>query len=458
MTMLTILGAPDACGQSFCDGLSRRNFLKIGGMVMGGLSLPALLRAEEESGIGSSHKAIINVFLAGGPPHQDMWDIKTEAPAEIRGEFNPIATNVPGIEICELFPKLAAMADKLVFIRSIVGAHGGHDTNQCVYGHRLDNNSAPPGGYAAMGAWISKLQGESNVGVPPHLSLMYKTDHGPWGDPGTGGFLGMAHDPFRLVGGREEMKGTETMVLQGITAERLGDRQRLLASLDTLKRKIDTSRQMDGMDEYQKKAIGIVTTSKLADAMDLSKEDPAIVERYGKGDPKFRADGAPKMTENFLIARRLVEAGARYVSLNFSRWDWHGGNFTRGREDFPLLDGALSALVTDLHERGLDKDVSVVVWGEFGRTPKINKDAGRDHWPQVSCAVLAGGGMRTGQVIGRTNRLGEYADDRPVTFEDVFATLYKNMGINLAATREFDLRGRPQYPVLPGTQPLRELV
>ncbi|MCA9164610.1 MAG: DUF1501 domain-containing protein, partial [Planctomycetales bacterium] len=199
-------------------------------------------------------------------------------------------------------------------------------------------------------------------------------------------------------------------------------------------------------------------SSNLAEAMDISKEDPSIVERYSQGDPKFRADGAPKMTENFLVARRLVEAGARVVSLNFSRWDWHGNNFGRAREDFPMLDNAVSALVQDLEERGMLRDVSIVVWGEFGRTPKINNNAGRDHWPRVSCALLAGGGLRTGQVIGATNRLGEYAEDRPVQFQEVFATLYHQLGLNLRAIREFDLRGRPQYLIDQGIEPMRELV
>ena len=199
-------------------------------------------------------------------------------------------------------------------------------------------------------------------------------------------------------------------------------------------------------------------SSHLAEAMDVSRESPETLERYGKGDPQFRADGAPKMTENFLIARRLVEAGARYVSLNFSRWDWHGGNFNRARQDMPMLDRATASLIEDIYDRGMERDVSVVVWGEFGRTPKINKNAGRDHWPQVSCALVAGGGMRTGQVIGATNRLGERATERPTTFEEVAATLYHNIGINLQTTREFDLRGRPQYPVRAGVTPMRELV
>jgi hypothetical protein len=183
-----------------------------------------------------------------------------------------------------------------------------------------------------------------------------------------------------------------------------------------------------------------------------------LIERYGRGDSKFRDDGAPKLTENFLIARRLVEAGARVVSMNFSRWDHHGGNFAAVRQDGPLLDRAVAALITDLHDRGMDRDVSVVVWGEFGRTPKINNGAGRDHWPQVSCALLAGGGMRTGQVIGKTNRLGEYATDRPVSFQEIWATLYQNLGLNLRAVREFDLRGRPQYLVDDGVQPMKEVV
>jgi len=455
--MLSILGRSARGGMSrFCDGLSRRDFLTIGSMAMGGITLPALLQNEAAAGIGKSHKAIINIFLPGGPPHQDMFDIKTEAPSEVRGEFEPIKTNVSGIEIGELFPKVANIADRLTIIRSIVGATGGHDAYQCMTGRPL--MPAPAGGWPAAGAWISKLQGPVNQSVPPHLSLCYKTDHVPWGYDGSGGFLGIAHAPFKLVGGKNETKKTDTMVLNGITLDRLRDRDSLRSSLDQFRRNLDSSGKMAGVDAFTEQALGILTSSRLAEALDLSKEDPQLVERYGFGDPKFRDDGAPKLTENFLIARRLVEAGARLVSLNFSRWDWHGRNFDACRQDCPLLDRALSALITDLHERGLDRDVSVVVWGEFGRTPKINKDAGRDHWPQVSFALLACGGLRHGQVIGATNRLGEYPINRPVTFQEVWATLYQAIGLNLRAVREFDLRGRPQYLVDEGVQPLRECI
>ncbi len=451
--MLTLSGSPR--GRA-CDGVARRDFLKIGGMMLGGLSLPQLLASEAQAGIGKSHKAIINVFLPGGPPHQDFWDVKVDAPAEIRGEFQPIKTNVAGIEISEVFPKIAALADKCVFIRSIVGATGGHDAYQCMTGRPL--TPAPGGGWPAAGAWVSKLQGPVNRNVPPHLSLCYKTDHGPWGYDGDGGFLGIAHAPFKMVGGKNETSKTDNMVLQGITLDRLHDRTNLRQAFDRFRRELDTTQAMEGVDTFTEQAVGILTSSHLAEALDISKESPEIIERYGRGDAKFRDDGAPKLTENLLIARRLVEAGARVVSLNFSRWDHHGQNFQAVRQDGPLLDRAVAALISDLHERGLDQDVSVVVWGEFGRTPKINPNAGRDHWPQVSCALLAGGGMRTGQVIGATDRLGEQASARPVSFQEVWATLYHNLGLNLRAVREFDLRGRPQYLVDEGVQPLKEVI
>ena len=300
---------------------------------------------------------------------------------------------------------------------------------------------------ASACAWISRLAGPVTRAVPPHMSLMYPTGERRWGDPGTGGFHGMAHAPFRLVSGqgKNRVESAENMVLKGITLERLQHRDNLRKAMDRFRREADTSGAMEGLDVFNQQALGILTSSTLSDALDLSKEDPAIVARYGKSDPKFRADGAPKMTTNFLLARRLIEVGARYVSLNFSRWDWHGNNFGRARQDLPMLDQALSALLQDLHERGMENDVSVVCWGEFGRTPKINNKQGRDHWPRVSCALMAGGGMQTGQVIGSTNRLGEYAKDRPVHFPEIHATLYKNLGIDVQHTTVNDLQGRPRY-------------
>ena len=203
--------------------------------------------------------------------------------------------------------------------------------------------------------------------------------------------------------------------------------------------------------------FGILTSSRLAKALDLSKEDPKVRERYGTGTRKHQGDGAPRINQQFLLARRLVEAGVRCVTLSYSFWDWHGDNFKNARRNLPDFDRAMTALVTDLYERGLDRDVTVIAWGEFGRTPRINKKAGRDHWPLVSCALMSGGGLRTGQVIGSTTRDGGEAKDRPVHFQEVFASLYRAAGIDVETAQVVDLSGRPRYLIEPGYAPMREL-
>src|SRR5207244_2839009 len=227
---------------------------------------------------------------------------------------------------------------------------------------------------------------------------------------------------------------------------------------------------MQGLDAFTQQAFGLLTSSRLAEALDLSREPAKVVERYGTGDPKvfMDANGAPRVPQSLLMARRLIEAGARVVTLNYSKWDWHGGKNAEGRannsivlreeEDFPVFDRCVSALVEDLHVRGLDKDCTVIVMGEFGRTPKISANVGRDHWPQVNCALLAGGGMKTGQVVGATDRIAGEAASRPVTFGELFATLYHNLGIDGSATTLPDLNGRPQYLVEDNATPLREVV
>lgn len=455
--MLSLFGKPSG---KFCDGLSRRSFLSIGSLGIAGATLPQLLQAEDRTGTGRSHKAIINILLPGGPPHQDMFDLKPDATSEIRGEFKPISTNVPGIQICEEFPRMARMMDKFTIIRSMIDSQGGHDLYQCLTGHPR-NTRGFAGGLPSSGAWVSSIKGQSDTGVPAHLSLMYPTGHAQWGDPGEGGFLGKAHAPFRLVAGKGQQSSTESasnMVLNDLSLERLQDRHALRKSFDLFRQKVERTASLGGYGEFEEKALGILSSSALSDALDLSKEDPKCIERYGKPDPEWRADGAPKMTTNFLLARRLVEAGARYVSLNFSRWDWHSGNFKRGREDMPLLDQALSSLVEDLHERGLDRDVSVVCWGEFGRTPKINAKGGRDHWPKANFCLLAGGGMQNGQVIGSTDKQAAEPDERPVRFKEVFSTLFHQIGISPTHDRAFDLQGRPHYPVDPQAKPLTELI
>lgn len=435
----------------FCDGVSRRNFIKIGALGFAGLSLPNILRAEAASGMRNPHKAVIMIFLPGGPSHQDIFDLKPDAPSEVRGEFSPIKTNVSGIEICELLPLLARRADKYTLIRSIVGCTGDHDAFQCMTGR--SHRQMPPGGWPSLGSCVAKLKGSVDSAMPPFVGLSPKMGEMRWADAGQPGYLGPAFSPFKPSG-----DGMDDMVLNGVTLDRLHDRRALLQSLDSFRHDVDTTGMMEGMDAFKRQAMGMLTSSKLLEALDLNNEDPRTVERYGKGDPRNRDDGGPRLTSNFLVARRLVEAGARCVTLAFSRWDTHGRNFPQLREDLPLLDQGLSALLDDLYDRGLDKDVSVVVWGEFGRTPKINKTGGRDHWPKVSCALLAGGGMKTGQVIGSTERDAGEAASRPVEFGEVFATLYNNLGIDVSKTTFPDLGGRPQYLVADGCQAIRELI
>jgi hypothetical protein len=381
-----------------------------------------------------------------------MVDLKMEAPGEVRGEFKPISTNVPGIQICEHLPRLAKLADKYTIIRSMTGMEDRHESFQCYTG-RLNRNQ-PPGGWPSMGSLLNKVQGTADPSMPGFVGLAPKMGHVPWSDNGVAGFLGASCAPFEINKGG----GKDDMILNGVTLDRLADRRALLSSLDQFRRDVDSSGNLSGLDAYNQQAFGILTSSKLVEALDYQREDPRVIEAYGKGDPRNRDDGAPKLMEHFLVARRLVEAGARCVTLAFSRWDHHGDNFGALRQDLPLLDRGLSALIQDLHDRGLDKDVSVVVWGEFGRTPTINKDGGRDHWPRVSFAMLAGGGMRHGQVIGATDRLGGEASERPVGFGEVHATLYHNLGIDVNKVTVTDLTGRPQFLVDPGIQPIRELV
>jgi hypothetical protein len=453
--MLTLFGQ----SAHYCDGMTRRAALKVGTFAFGAtaLSLADVYRAEAANAkqnppfAPTQHKAVINVFLGGGPPHQDMWDIKSDAPAEIRGEFKAIQTRVPGIEIGEVFPKIASMMDQFAVIRSIVGAQGGHDAFQCTTGFPSNSLSAL-GGRPSVGSVLSKLQGPVDPSVPPYVGLCDRTGHMPWSDPGQTGFLGSTAGAFKPSG-----PDLANMKMNPMNQSHLGDRKKLLAGFDRLRRELDATGALAAIDAHTQRAMDVLTSSQLIDALNLSLEDPRVRERYGDGKPyQYQYDGAPTANEQLLLARRLVQAGARCVSLTFGRWDSHGKNFDLVRDHGGKLDRALSALVWDLERLDLIDDVTVIAWGEFGRTPRINKDAGRDHWPQVSSAILAGGGLKMGQVIGSTNRLGEHAKDRPVTFGEVFATLYHALGLNPETTTISDPTGRPQY--LTDRKAIRELI
>jgi hypothetical protein len=327
--------------------------------------LPQILRAQGGASAGASrHKAVIMIYLPGGPPHQDMYDIKVDAPAEVRGEFRPIRTNVRGIEICQHLPRMAKIADKLAIVRSVTGGVDEHSDFQCMTGHLSRNQ--PPGGWPSFGAVVSKVLGSKDPHTPPFIGLEPKMQHRPY-NAATPGFLGVGHQSFRPAG-----EGKGDMTLSGITLDRLADRRQLLSSFDKLRRDVDGSGAMEGMDAFTQQAMGVLTSSRLVEALDLSKEDSKLVERYGTGDPKTRGDAAGRMNEQFLLARRLVEAGARVVTVAYGFWDYHSNNFKTAKEDMPMLDEGVSALVEDLHQRGLSKDVAVIVGGAFGRSPGIN--------------------------------------------------------------------------------------
>jgi hypothetical protein len=432
--MLTLTGPRHL----YCDGVSRRSFLQIGGLSLGGLTLPQLLRAEKKTGSASSQRSVIMVYLSGGLAHQDTFDLKPRAPQEVRGEFKPIATTVPGVQIGELLPRLAASMDKLILLRSLVGLRDEHSSFQSTTGFTMDITRRE--GKPHFGSVIAKMQGRRDPVVPPFLDLFPTMQHKPYNSPGAG-FLGRAASPVKLDG-----QDLAAMKLQALTLDQLADRRRLLAQVDGWKRTAD-GLDRTGMDTYYERAFDVLTSRKLVDALDVTREPAALRERYGRGSPRHLGDGAPMWNDQLLMARRLVEAGARCVTVAYGFWDTHGQNFRHLKRHLPLFDQGISALVEDIYARGLDRTVTLVVWGEFGRTPKINKDAGRDHWSRVNGALLSGGGMRTGQVLGSTDATAAEARDQPIHYRDVLATVYHNLGIDPNGM-VYDVSGRPT-PILP---------
>lgn len=440
--MLQLVGSKS----KFCDGISRRSFLNVGSLALGGLSLPQLLKADELSGNKTRHKSVIMIFLPGGPSHLDIWDLKPDAPIEIRGEFQPIQSSIPGFPICEHLPKFAQNLDRFTIIRSLVGAKNEHASELCLSGFGYQDSKIR--NQPSLGSAISYLQGPVDRGMPPFVSMVYHTNN-LWRDPGRAGFVGSAHKPFQ-----PNDEGKADMVLQ-MSRNRLNDRRQLLQSVDRLKRAVEVSDVMQSVDSYTSQALHMLTSNRLLEALDISKESTETLARYGQGNRDAVDDGSPMNNEDFLIARRLVEAGARCVSVSFGRWDTHScrkagdlaykNNFAQLKEYLPRLEQCLLALTQDLQERGLEDDVAVVVWGEMGRTPRINANGGRDHWPQVSGCILAGGGFNHGQVLGSTTRLAEEAKDRPIHYQNVFASLYQHLGIDVAKVKIPDFNGRPQY-------------
>jgi hypothetical protein len=452
--------------------LSRRSFLEIGALGLGGLALGDLLRLRARAAAGGPEPdtSVILLWLPGGPPHMETYDMKPDAPSEYRGEFRPIPSVLPGVDLCELLPRHAKLAHKFNIVRSIAhefADHGG--------GHKrflTGRLPASPVGFVndapAVGSIVAKMRETRDVGVPNYVACT---------DPGRSGvdvfsfgsaYLDPSYTPFTVAGD----PGAPTFKVEGLAlapgmADRLDDRVRLLAGFDHLRRGLDLAGSTAAMDAFDHRALGLLTSDKARRAFDLSREDPRLLDRYGNHAWGHRA----------LLARRLVEAGCSFVTMVLENpipqgkpfppgviynWDSHAVNghiFDDARVRLPIYDQAVTALVEDLYARGLDRKVMLIVTGEFGRTPRItyaNGRPGRDHWPSAMSLLVCGGGMRTGQVIGSTNSKGEHPKDRPLTPNDLWATVYRHLGID--PDHAFpDHSGRPM-PILPFGAPISELL
>ena len=455
---------------------TRRRFLESTLLAGGaGLSLPDVmrLRAENLRQPAESDTAVIQVWLGGGPSQFETFDPKPHAPEEIRGPYNsPIATKWPGIIFCEKLPKTSQIVDKTAIIRTVTHSTNGHfvGAHWLSTGYIGENNRASR---PSVGSVVSKFKDGSKNELPPYVLISEEQTRNPnIGEVMGAGHLGARHEPFTLLQDPFQDKFDDARLVRDIaslkladdvTIKRIGDRKSLLAQVDKLARNVDSTGELDAVDEFNRAAIDIVTSGKARRAFDLSQESPSTLKLYGEH----------RWGKMALLARRLVESGVSFVTINTAPdslcWDWHlnivndnrpadgSQGPSRGMDiSGPPLDQMITALVTDIYQRGLDKKVMLVVWGEFGRTPRVNKTGGRDHWGSLMSILLAGGGLKVNQVIGESNSKGEAPATRPVNPTDVLATMYRHLGID---TRQHTLtpQGRP-IPVLPDGEPIRELI
>ena len=432
-----------------CGGLTRREMLRVG--ALGGLSLAGLLRAEAAFGNSTRRpKSVIYVVLAGGPSHIDTWDPKPEAPVEYRGDFTTIPTKLSGVRLCALMPRQAEMLDRLVLLRGVRSVENDHFLSEVYTGLPRRSGKRP-----AFGSVVSRLARHESP-LPPYVCLSEEgTEQFEFEKPH---YAGAGHAPFRPFG--ESLENLSPVK----SFDRLEDRRTLLESFDRLQRHLDRGGALEGVDRFQVKAMEMIASPQVREAFDLSREPRASFDRYGRGKYTHQADKSilynwdPKP---FVLARRLVEAGVRVVTLQVGSWDHHSGPsqhiFESYRHVLPVLDQSICALVSDLAERGLGEDVLVAVLGEFGRTPKVSYPGpGREHWADAGCAMLAGGGLRMGQVVGQTDSRAEQASEKSISFQNIMATIYHVLGIDPRATLA-DYNGRPQY-LLDDPRPIAELV
>jgi Protein of unknown function (DUF1501) len=439
----------------------RRSFLKAGVLGAAGLSLSNLLRAEARGAtktVGGRLPSVILLWMRGGPSHIDMWDTKPDAPAEFRGEFGTKPSSVPGINLTDMLPMSGRIMKKWSIVRSLYHGDAGHST-----GDQICFTGYPPGpipdenSYPSIGSIVARQIGHQTPGLPAYVMI-------PKMLPGAGSaYLGVAYRPFETLADPATpgpFRVPNFDLPQGITLERVGDRRSLIKSFDTLRRDSDARGQMAAMDRFENKAWDILMSTAARDAFDLDREPMTVRERYGfqaAYDPKAsNRCGAPAWSQRILLARRLVEAGVRLVTVDVRWWDTHVKGFESLRDGFlPRWDKAYSALIEDLDARGLLESTLVLAWGEFGRTPRVNADAGRDHYPNVFSAALAGGPIQGGRVLGSSDEKGAFPKSDPRTPQDVLATLYRHLGVDTEVSYQ-NATGRP-IPVLPSGKPLEEL-
>ncbi len=450
----------------FCPGpVSRRDFLRVGALALGGLTLPDFLAAHAAAGSTPPDTSVILFWMWGGPSHLETYDPKPDAPSEYRGPFRPIRTTVPGLDVCELLPRQARLGHRLALVRSLHHTMSSHNDGsiEVLTGKTPrvpDPTSTAHSEHPDFGMVASKVRGLRPDGLPQYVGIPQQ----PFMTRPT--YLGLGHKGFHAGDPSAPGYAPPNLGLAGgVTRPRFGDRRTLLASFDRLRKDIDHDGQLDGTDKLRGVALHMLTNASIARAFDLAREDPRVRDRYGRH----------LWGQSCLLARRLAEAGAAVITIDalapepgkplYFSWDDHanaqpGWDLAKGmRWRAPYLDQALATLIEDLHERGLDRKVLVVAMGEFGRTPRVsqaNGCLGRDHWPDAMCALVSGGGLRTGQVVGATNARGEYPKDRPLTPKDLLATIYRHLGID--PRQEFrDFTGRP-VPILSEGEPIGELI
>jgi hypothetical protein len=422
-----------------CDGATRRDFLKVGALGLGALTLPNLLRARaaaRAAGKPTKNTSVVWLWLGGGPTHVETFDPKMTAPVEFRSTVGAVKTNVTGVELGGVFPKMAQQADKMAFVRSFAHRNSGHGggTHWVMTGYDFppaDNGQSPikPG----LGSVLARYRGANNsqTGLPTYVRLSGILGDGP-------AWLGSAYAPFDTGG------SARTNMNLKVALERLSERRSLLKTFDSFDRSLDRSGLAQGLDSFEGQAFDLIL-SRARETFDVQREDPRLRDRYGNG-----------LGQQMLLARRLCEAGVGFVTIHFGGWDMHGGIANAMKNLGPQVDRAVAAFVEDTHARGLDQDVLLVITGEFGRTPRINGGAGRDHWAPLSTLALAGGGLKMGQVVGESTAKAEIPKTTPITPQDLMATVFHVLGVPQDLHYK-DQSGRPT-PMVNGGKPIAELV